>query len=78
MFGETRLPDNARRPGIKGRLDGGFQATTASSAHAQQANNAHDDQVDRDDVVEQARHQQNQNAGDQGCNGADAERNVHV
>ena len=52
---------------------GGLTQTRPGLTHAKQANNAHDDQVDRDDVVQQAWHQQNQNAGDQGDDRADAE-----
>jgi 23S rRNA pseudouridine2604 synthase len=42
-------------------------------AAAEQADQSHDDQVDGDDVVEQARHDEDQDAGDQRHEGTDAE-----
>jgi len=42
-------------------------------AAAEQADQAHHDQVDGDDVVEQPRHDQDQDAGDQRYEGTDAE-----
>jgi len=49
-----------------------------SDAAAEQPEQADDDQIDRDDEVEQARHDQDQDAGDQGRERADGEGQVHA
>jgi len=57
-------PTTAPRPAASGQLD---------RAAAEQADQAHHDQVDGDDVVEQPRHDQDQDAGDQRDERTDAE-----
>jgi hypothetical protein len=45
---------------------------------AEQAQQPYDDQVNGDDVIQQPRHHQNQNAGDEGYYGGEAQIHVHV
>jgi len=55
--------------GADARAQFGWPAAGVSADEvidAVQSNEADDDEVDRDDVVQQPRHEQNQNAGDEG------------
>lgn len=45
---------------------------------AEQADYANDDQIERDDVVQQSRHHQNKDAGDQRNQRHQGEMDVHV
>src|SRR6185503_17753792 len=49
----------------------------AEVAGAEQPDHADHDQVDGDDVVEEPRHDQDQDAGDEGNDGSEAEGEVH-
>src|SRR2546425_13064537 len=53
-----------RRKGADGRSAGGGSAD--EMIDAVEADEADDDEVDGDDVVQQSRHEQNQNAGEEG------------
>ena len=66
-------PPRASRPAADPRPGGPAPSGQLDRAAAEQADEAHDDQVDGDDVVEQPRHDQDEDAGDQRHEGADAE-----
>ena len=43
---------------------------------AEQTDQSDDDEINRDDVIQEPRHQQNQNSGDQGDQGAEGQVDV--
>jgi hypothetical protein len=47
-------------------------------AGAEQTDQADDDQIDRDDIVQQARHDQNQDAGNKGDQWSKSEADIHM
>jgi hypothetical protein len=60
-------------------VESGTEAETGSSVYmsCEQSEQSYDDQVDRNDEIQQARHHQNQNAGDQRDQRAQVREYVH-
>ncbi|MDP9583150.1 UNVERIFIED_ORG: hypothetical protein J2791_002441 [Burkholderia contaminans] len=60
-------------------VESGMEAEKGSSVYmsCEQSEQSYDDQVDRNDEIQQARHHQNQNAGDQRDQWAQVREYVH-
>lgn len=62
---------------MSGFPNGGGQDSEMGRPHAENPNDSDDDQIERDDVVQETRRHEDENTGDQGNDWAQTECDVH-